>query len=41
MTLVERLPDVDAVLVTDRNEVLVSSRLRDRLIRLAAPTDAP
>jgi FAD:protein FMN transferase len=41
MALVERLPDVDAVLVTDRNEVLVSSRLRGRLIRLAEPTDAP
>lgn len=41
MALVERLPNIDAVLVTDRNEVLVSSGLRDRLIRLAEPTDAP
>jgi len=41
MALVERLPDIAAVLVTDRNEVLVSSRLRDRLIRLAETTDAP
>jgi FAD:protein FMN transferase len=41
MALVERLPNIHAVLVTDRNEVLVSSRLRDRLIRLAEPTDAP
>ncbi|NOT44562.1 MAG: FAD:protein FMN transferase [Acidobacteria bacterium] len=41
MALVERLPDVDAVIVTDRNEVLVSSGLSDRLVRLAPPTDAP
>jgi FAD:protein FMN transferase len=41
MALVERLSGIDAVLVTDRNEVLVSSRLKDRLIRLAEPTDAP
>jgi len=41
MALVERLPGIDAVLVTDRNEVLVSSRLRDRLIWLGEPTDAP
>jgi thiamine biosynthesis lipoprotein len=41
MALVERLPGVDAVLVTDRNDVLVSSRLKGRLIRLAEPTDAP
>ena len=41
MALVERLPDVEAVIVTDRNEVLVSSGLKDRLTILAQPTDAP
>ena len=41
MALVERLPEIEAVVVTDRNEMLVSSGLKDRLIRLAEPTDAP
>ena len=39
MALVERLPGVDAVIVTDENEVLVSSELRDRLVLVAPPTD--
>ena len=41
MALVERLPDVEGVIVSDRNEVLVSSGLRARLERLASPTDGP
>lgn len=41
MALIERLPDVEGVIVTSRNEVLVSSGLRDRLEILAQPTDAP
>jgi len=41
MALVERLPDVEAVIVTDRNEVLVSSGLKGRVTILAQPTDAP
>ena len=41
MPLVERLPDVEAVVVTAANEVLVSSGLRGRLTVLARPTDAP
>lgn len=41
MALIERLPDVEGVIVSDRNEVLVSSGLRGRLERLASPTDAP
>jgi thiamine biosynthesis lipoprotein len=41
MALIEKLPDVEGVIVTSRNEVLVSSGLRDRLVRLAPPTDAP
>jgi thiamine biosynthesis lipoprotein len=41
MALIEQLPNVEGVIVTSRNDVLVSSGLRDRLIRIAAPTDAP
>jgi thiamine biosynthesis lipoprotein len=41
MDLIERLPQVEGVIVTDRNEVLVSSGLRPRLRLLAPPTDAP
>lgn len=41
MALIERLPDVEGVIVGARNEVLVSSGLTNRLIRLAMPTDAP
>jgi FAD:protein FMN transferase len=41
MRLVEKLPNVEAVIVTDRNEVKVSSGLTGRLQVLAAPTDAP
>jgi thiamine biosynthesis lipoprotein len=41
MALIERLPDVEGVIVSNRNELLVSSGLRVRLERLASPTDAP
>jgi thiamine biosynthesis lipoprotein len=41
LALIEKLPDVEGVIVTARNEVLVSSGLQNRLIRLAPPTDAP
>ena len=41
MALIERLPDVEGVIVTGANEVRVSSGLRGRLAMLAAPTDAP
>jgi thiamine biosynthesis lipoprotein len=41
MALIERLPDVEGVIVSDRNEVLVSSGLRGRLETLTTPTDAP
>ncbi|MBI4265273.1 MAG: FAD:protein FMN transferase [Acidobacteria bacterium] len=40
MALIEKLPDIEGVIVSERNEVLVSSGLQDRLIRLALPTDA-
>jgi len=41
MDLIERLPEVEGVIVTDTNEVLVSSGLKRRLILLTPPTDAP
>ena len=41
MRLIERLPEVEGVIVSDRNEVLISSGLRGRLRIVAAPTDAP
>jgi thiamine biosynthesis lipoprotein len=41
LALVERLPDVDGVIVTDGNQVLVSSGLRGRLEIREPPTDAP
>jgi thiamine biosynthesis lipoprotein len=41
MALIEKLPDVEGVIVTGRNEVLVSSGLMGRLERLHSPTDAP
>ena len=41
MALIERLPDVEGVIVSEKNEVLVSSGLRGRLTRVAQPTDAP
>lgn len=41
MALVERIPRLEAVIVTAKNEVLVSSGLKDRFVLLAQPTDAP
>jgi thiamine biosynthesis lipoprotein len=41
MALIERLPAVEGVIVSDSNEVLVSSGLRGQLQLLAPPTDAP
>ena len=40
MALIERLPNVEGVIVNDRNEVLVSSGLKTRLAILSQPTDA-
>ncbi len=39
MALVERLPDVEAVIVTARNEVLVSSGLRGKFRQTATPSN--
>jgi thiamine biosynthesis lipoprotein len=41
MALIEQLPDVEGVIVSAKNEVLVSSGLKGRLTVLAPPTDAP
>ena len=41
MALIERLPNVEGVIVSDRNEVLISSGLKTRLRIVAPPTDAP
>ena len=41
MALVERLPGVEAVIVSAKNAVLVSAGLKGRLTLLSPPTDAP
>jgi FAD:protein FMN transferase len=41
MALVEKIPDLEAVIVTATNDVLVSSGLKDRFVMVAKPTDAP
>ena len=41
MALVQRLPGVDAVIVSSKNEVLVSPGIKGRVTMLAQPTDAP
>ena len=41
MALIERLPNVEGVIVSAKNEVSISSGLRGRLMVLAPPTDAP
>jgi thiamine biosynthesis lipoprotein len=41
MALIERLPDVEGVIVSSTNEVLISSGLENRLVVLAPPADAP
>ena len=41
MKLIEQLPDVEGVIVTSDNQVLVSSGLKGRLELLKSPTNAP
>jgi thiamine biosynthesis lipoprotein len=41
MALIERLADVEGVIVSSKNEVLVSIGLKDKLTILHEPTDAP
>jgi FAD:protein FMN transferase len=41
MALIEQLPDVEGIIVTADNDVLVSSGLKGRLELLRQPTDAP
>jgi FAD:protein FMN transferase len=41
MALIEKLPDVEGVIVTSDNQVEVSSGLKGRLVQLKPPTNAP
>ena len=41
MALIEQLPDVEGIIVSAKNEVLVSSGLKGRVTLLSAPADAP
>ena len=41
MALIEKLPDVEGVIVTSDNQVQVSSGLKGRLVQLKPPTNAP
>ena len=41
LALLEKLPNVEGVIVSAKNEVFVTPGLKARLIRLAPPTDAP
>ena len=41
MALIEKMPDVEGVIVTATNQVLVSSGLKGRVSLLREPTDAP
>ena len=41
MALIERLPDVEGVIVSAKNEVLVSSGLRNQVTIVHPPTDSP
>jgi thiamine biosynthesis lipoprotein len=41
MELIKKLPGIEAVIVSAKNEVLVSPGLRGQLTVIAQPTDAP
>jgi FAD:protein FMN transferase len=41
MALIERLPDLEGVIVSAKNEVFVSKGLKDKVTILHPPTDAP
>jgi len=41
MALIERLPQIEGVIVSAKNEVLVSSGLKGKFVLVAPPTDAP
>jgi hypothetical protein len=41
MALIEKLPGVEGVIVSAKNEVLISSGLRGRVEIAAPPIDAP
>ena len=41
MALIERLPNVEGIIVSDKNEVLISSGLKNAVRLITPPTDAP
>jgi thiamine biosynthesis lipoprotein len=41
MALIERVPNLEGVIVSAQNAVLVSSGLRGKFVLLARPTDRP
>jgi len=41
MKLIEQLPDIEGVIVTDDNDVMISSGLKGRVELLKQPTNAP
>ena len=41
MALIEKLPDVEGVIVSSTNQVLISSGLKGRVTMVSQPTDAP
>jgi thiamine biosynthesis lipoprotein len=41
MALIERLPNLEGVIVSAQNDVLVSSGLKEKFVLLARPTDTP
>ena len=41
MALIKQLPGVEAVIVSAKNEVLVSPELKGRLTLFSTPTDLP
>lgn len=41
MALIEKLPDVEGVIVSSTNQVLISSGLKNRVTMVAPPTDLP
>ena len=41
MALIEKLPDVEGVIVTSDNQVQISSGLKGRLVQIKEPTNAP
>jgi thiamine biosynthesis lipoprotein len=41
MALIERLPNLEGVIVSAQNDVLVSSGLKEKFVLIARPTNRP